>query len=135
MHVVNNEMVNKFNLEADMAFSSEVFVARLVSLCEKRGITPRRAMAEVFRMDVSNLVKWRNKESIPKASLIYAVAQYFDVSADYLLGRTENESGNQDEISAAEWELIKLLRQADDRTREIACASMRAILKTETEKK
>lgn len=117
-----------------MAFSSEVFVARFTELCNKSGIAPRRALSEIFKMDVSNLVKWRNEESVPKANLIFSIAEYFGVSADYLLGRTDTPFGSDGEISTEEREFIQLLRQADERTKDIAVAAMEAILKTEDKK-
>jgi transcriptional regulator with XRE-family HTH domain len=80
-------------------------------------------------MDGSNLPKWKNGESIPKADLIYAVAEYFEVSADYLLGReTPAKLSAVDNFSSDEYQIVMSLRMASRRTRGIALASMNAII-------
>ena len=85
-------------------------------------------------MDGSNLPKWKNDESIPKADLIYAVAEYFEVSADYLLGReTPSKLSAVDNFSADEYRIIMSLRMASRSTRGIVLASMNAIIQESKE--
>lgn len=112
-----------------MPFSSNVFSVKFSGLCRKRELSPRKALKEIFGMDGSNLPKWKNGESIPKADLIYAVAEYFEVSADYLLGReTPAKLSAVDNFSSDEYQIVMSLRMASRRTRGIALASMNAII-------
>lgn len=64
-----------------------VLYNRVKELCEKRGITISK-----FESDLgfgnSSIKKWRNSIS-PSVDKIIIVANYFDVSVDYLLGRTD----------------------------------------------
>lgn len=115
-----------------MSYSASEFGRYLTSLCESRGLSPRRTLKEVFGMDGSNLQKWRNDESMPRADLILAVAEYFDVSTDFLYGRkAENEPETARDLAPEEKRVIALLRQADDKQRRAALRVLEALLTTE----
>lgn len=96
-----------------MSYSASEFSRRYTSLCESRGISPRRTLKDVFGMDGSNLQKWRNDESMPRADLILAVAEYFEVSTDQLYGRKQDaEPEKAYSLTPDEKQVIALLRQA-----------------------
>lgn len=61
-----------------------MFYERLKELCKEKGITPT-ALVKELGMSGGNLSKWKNGK-IPKSDTISALAEYFGVSADYLLG-------------------------------------------------
>ena len=56
-------------------------------LCKKQGISIN-TLEEKIGFSKNSLYSWKNSE--PKPSKLDAVANYFGVSTDYLLGRTEN---------------------------------------------
>lgn len=64
-----------------------MFFDRIVELCNKKGIYPNTMCAE---LGLSNAVAthWKNG-SIPHRTTLKKIADYFDVSTDYLLGRAE----------------------------------------------
>lgn len=63
----------------------------LLELCEKRGISITNLCLEITGSR-GNLNTWK-KGNINPASLT-KIADYFNVSTDYLLGRTDNPNGS-----------------------------------------
>lgn len=60
---------------------------RLKLLCEKQGISVND-LEEKLGIGRNSLYSW--KKNIPKGTNLIKVADYFHVSTDYLLGRTDN---------------------------------------------
>jgi transcriptional regulator with XRE-family HTH domain len=67
---------------------AEVLLERIQRLVDERGITVNGLLKEcgVNRNLVSDL---KSRGSLPSADKLDRIAAYFDVSVDYLLGRTE----------------------------------------------
>ena len=61
-------------------------------LCSKKGITITELCKNITGSS-GNLPTWK-KENIRPSSLI-KIADYFDVSTDYLLGRTDNPDSHK----------------------------------------
>lgn len=61
---------------------------RLKKLCDEQGISVN-ILEERIGIGKNSLYSWKN--NIPKGSNLIKVADYFDVSTDYLLGRTERK--------------------------------------------
>lgn len=115
-----------------MNYSAHQFSQIFIELCEARGLSPRRALKEVFGMDGSNLQKWRNDESTPKADLYLAVAEYFDVPVDYLYGRKLSaEADSMNALAPAERQMIAALRQAAPERAALAMRVLSVVLEEE----
>lgn len=67
-----------------------VFYNRFLDLCRTRGITPSRAADEIG-INRSSVTSWKNNGYTPQGDNLNKVARYFDVSTDYLLGKTDNK--------------------------------------------
>jgi len=63
----------------------EVFVARLNELIKENGISHDK-LAQDLSVNMQTVNLWTQGAKYPKASYLYKLAVYFDVSADYLLG-------------------------------------------------
>lgn len=63
------------------------FGDRLVILRKSNGLT-RKALAEKFSISYSALSNYENNERFPDQEMLIKIADFFDVSVDYLLGRT-----------------------------------------------
>ena len=68
-----------------------IFASRLNSLIAENKIT-RYKLAKDLQCSKATISNWCEGMNEPKATQIRQLAQYFDVSADYLLG-LEDESG------------------------------------------
>jgi transcriptional regulator with XRE-family HTH domain len=67
----------------------EEFAVRLQRLREsKRPLRSRRVTSELIGLSTNALQKYERGEAIPMADSLAKIADYYKVSADYLLGRT-----------------------------------------------
>lgn len=66
----------------------KAFAERLLELRSERGISQAK-LAKDLGVSFSVICYWETDRSEPTAVNIVKVADYFNVSADYLLGRTE----------------------------------------------
>lgn len=65
-----------------------MFYERLTSLCDKRGVKITNVVAEL-KMGSGNLSNWKAGRT-PRGESLSKLADYFNVSTDYLLGRTDD---------------------------------------------
>lgn len=67
-----------------------MFYPRLNALCAERGVKITNVITEMG-MGSGNLSKWK-AGGVPKGDTLSKLADYFHVSTDYLLGRTDDPS-------------------------------------------
>ena len=63
--------------------------ARIIELRKEKDLT-KTALGEAIGVSDVSIGYWESGRSEPNASNIVALADFFDVSADYLLGRTDD---------------------------------------------
>ena len=68
-----------------------IFSERLRELREQKGLS-MFALSQQIGVSDAAICKWENSTNEPKASYISLLAEYFEVSSDYLLG-FENDLG------------------------------------------
>lgn len=59
-------------------------------LLKKYNVTPYR-VAKITRIANSTLSDWKNNVSVPKTDKLQKIADYFNVSLEYLLGQTDKQ--------------------------------------------
>ncbi len=64
------------------------FAIRVKELRNEKGIT-QKELAEAVQVNQSMITRWEKDECEPTASAIIKIADYFNVSTDYLLGRND----------------------------------------------
>lgn len=62
-----------------------IFAKRLRELRQEKGLSMKQLAKELNTTDAA-VSNWENEINEPKISYLKAIAQYFNVSADYLLG-------------------------------------------------
>lgn len=67
-----------------------MFYERLKLLCDNKGIKLTNLIQELG-MSSGNMNKWK-KGGVPKGSTLSKLADYFNVSVDYLIGKTEEQT-------------------------------------------
>lgn len=70
-----------------------MFGQKLKELRIENGLTQKN-LAEILSCNQSMITRWEREECEPTESVIRKTAEYFSVSADYLLG-LENEDGSK----------------------------------------
>lgn len=68
-----------------------VIYQRIYALCSERGITISKLEKEIG-VAVATIQKWQDSKRSPSVENVGAVAQYFNVSIEYLLGTTDVRS-------------------------------------------
>jgi transcriptional regulator with XRE-family HTH domain len=87
-------------------------IDRLQEFRVKRGYT-QEALAAELRTDKRQITRWENGESTPGGEKLTELAQVLNVSADYLLGLSDDPILNVriDNLSTDEYEIIAALRK------------------------
>ena len=68
-------------------------VEKITALCNEHG-TNKTALEKICGFSQNSINKWN--KSVPSSDSISKVADYFHVSVDYLLGRTDNPNFNSE---------------------------------------
>lgn len=105
-------------------------------LCKKKGISCKKA-AEDIGLSNSITTKWKKTGATPGGDTLNRIADYFDVSVDYLLGNeketaptADNRSDILDEIDVAFYGEYKELTEASKET----LRAMARVLKEQEDK-
>ena len=72
----------------------KVFPVRLRMLRKEKNMTQRQ-MGDLMGITERNYQRWENGEVNASATWLIFLGDYFGVSADYLLGRTDNREINR----------------------------------------
>ena len=75
-------------------FLKTFFSERLIQLRKQHSIS-QLALAEIAGVGRTTITMLENGSNLPSAEVLYAVADYFDVSIDYLFGRTDKPEVNR----------------------------------------
>lgn len=67
------------------------FGERLKKLREEKNILSKD-LASIINVEPSTITNWEKGNRSPKEDMLIRIADYFDCSIDYLLGRTDNKS-------------------------------------------
>lgn len=68
------------------------FALRIISLRDENHLTQSK-LAQKLEVSSSTVAMWETDNRIPPASMLSKIADYFDVTVDYLLGRTDEPKG------------------------------------------
>ena len=87
------------------------FMNNFVSLCESKGVAPT-AVLVALGMSKGNYAAWKEGR-IPKIQQLQKIADYFNVSVDYLLGNKTEKAAtlSDDGYSEKKKSLLKAVEQ------------------------
>lgn len=69
-------------------FEKELFATRLKQLREESGIT-RTVLAQLCGLHANAVAAYERCEAKPGIESVMGIAEFFDISVDFLLGRTD----------------------------------------------
>lgn len=75
-----------------------MFSERLKSLRKEQGIS-QKELASILFVSQQSIAKWETDRATPNPEMISKIAQYFNVSSDYLLGLSSNKEGLASQIT------------------------------------
>lgn len=64
------------------------FAERLTNLCEKSGLQ-KKQLADILNVTLSCISQYEKGTSMPGYDILLAIARYFNVTVDYLLGNED----------------------------------------------
>ena len=86
-----NVLLGKTDIEDFYKSSSPAsFLSRFENLCSEKEVTHYKVAADCL-FDKSNISRWISKGFLPELEILELLCDYFNVSPDYLLGRTEDK--------------------------------------------
>lgn len=69
------------------------FYDRYAAVCAQRGLDPcSQKAADLFHVTRATISTWGKRANAPKGETVAIIADKLQVSADYLLGRTEDQT-------------------------------------------
>ncbi len=92
------------------------FIDRIEKLLIDTG-TSKKTMLNDLSLSINTFSNWKNRGTIPSGETLEMIADYFDVSVDYLLGKSYTE---QEEVTQQEKELLAMLKQLNEEDLETA---------------
>jgi len=75
-------------------FQKDVFRDRLKALRKQKKLTQAEA-AELFGVSRTCYSSWELGQSCPPLDDLFTLCTYFDISADFLIGRTDNQHAHK----------------------------------------
>lgn len=75
-------------------FSKKIFAARIKDLRKKKKAT-QQDLANLLHVTKTQISDLENAKTTTSIERLYTLAEYFDVSLDYLVGRTDNPQINR----------------------------------------
>lgn len=63
----------------------KIFCERLRDLREEKGLSIK-ALANELKVSHSTIIRWENGQQVPNIDYLLLIANYFNVTSDYLIG-------------------------------------------------
>lgn len=105
-----------------------MFYDRYLELCNEKGVSPSKA-ALSNGISKTSVTRWKDG-AVPNPDILSSFASYFNVSIDYLLGKTDikKEPTAQigDKLFGEEAEILKMFRAASPELKAAALAMLEA---------
>lgn len=79
----------------------------------------QKTLASQFRVTQATISSWENGRTAPSFEQLIQIADYFDVSVDYLIGRTNIDNNYVYNPQKDIADILEILQQTDNREREI----------------
>lgn len=110
------------------------FIARLKKLLVDRNVL-KQDFAEAIGVSPSSISGYLIAKHKPDISTLLAISNYFDVSLDYLLGKTEYSHINDGNLTPLENEMLGYYRKLDDFRQRELLGEVKYIYKSEKKSK
>ena len=86
------------------------FPERLLELIKEKRINKNQLQKEL-NLNKSSILNWTTRGNIPSGDILSILANYFNVSVDYLLGNSDiKKSPSEDRLSKTDYEYLMLFK-------------------------
>lgn len=113
-----------------------MFYEIFINLCKENNVSPTTLLTDYLHMSSGNMTKWKSGNT-PKADTIKKIADYFHVSADYLLGNEQKNkpSDKTESLSQDDIKFLDRLKQLAPGDRDFLSAQIDLLIARQQEKK
>lgn len=115
------------------------FFERYLALCNEKKIPPMaQSTADNWQISNAAITNWKKRDNIPKGDIIVRIADFFCVSTDYILCRTDDRTDYAHEkpaFSENEMRLIHLFRSANEQVQNGVFAFLEGSISDDQENK
>lgn len=87
-----------------------MFIEKLEALMKENGVT-QKALVEKCEIGKNQFAYWKKHGNVPAGAILEKIASFFNVSVDYLLGKTDDRGGSADIGLALSEEQLALLME------------------------
>ena len=87
---------------------------KLLELRNEKNLS-QRAVAERFFVSQATFNNWENGKTQPSITQLIALANFFDVTVDYLIGASDERENEYYSLSAKERTFLNSFRNADEK--------------------
>ena len=94
------------------------FLETVLSLLSKKGVSKNKMLTDL-ELGKNSFVNWENRGTIPGGNTLNKIAEYFEVSTDYLLGNTQTSAENDKEMSTEDIEIMKMIKSLSPEKKEM----------------
>lgn len=94
------------------------FLETVLSLLSKKGVSKNKMLTDL-KLGKNSFVNWENRGTIPGGNSLNKIAEYFEVSTDYLLGNTQTSAENDKEMSTEDIEIMKMIKSLSPEKKEM----------------
>lgn len=91
-----------------------MFWSRFLILCEMHNTKPNPVGKEIG-ISSGILTKWKKEDAMPGGEFLIKIADYFDCSIDFPVGRSSNINSHKNEISELDLDLLKKIHSLDEK--------------------
>ena len=109
---------------------------KLKELREQNGLS-QKDFAAIIGVPANTYNQWEKEKRSPDYESLLRIADYYQVSVDYLLGRTDESEqtkkpadGELSELSKNKKEILNLLDQVDPQKRDVVDLAVRALIQS-----
>nr|DAD99865.1 MAG TPA: Repressor protein CI [Siphoviridae sp. ctwhn18] len=106
-----------------------MFYEIFTNLCAEKNISPT-ATLQSLKISTSKLTAWKNG-SLPSASVLILLSEFFQTSIDYLL-KGESKSSSTVNLTADEHELLQYFKKLSDKSKGIVLGRAEQLAELET---
>ena len=101
---------------------------RIRELREEKGIS-MMTLAKAIGVSDTAVCKWEKQDSEPKLSYIAKLAEYFNCSADYIIGRSDDFGAyiQKDKPDGEEKQILSTYRSLSPQMKEIAMQTLNVL--------
>lgn len=90
----------------------------------------QRDLAKIMNVSQGTYNNWENSNTQPSIEQLIALAKFFDVSVDYLIGNSDNYGADKDNIlTGNQRKILMLLYNADPKVQEAIISILSATTK------